>query len=63
MRQMESWAKETNGEPRWTTETRMRMGEMVHLLETRVEKENQWGRKQSDMQTDEDGASGQRAGF
>lgn len=43
---MRHWAESTGGQPAWTTETRLKMAEIYHLLEERIEKENQcvlWG--------------------
>ena len=41
--QMKQWAENNNGLPKWTTETKLRMAEIYHMLDNRVEKDNQYG--------------------
>lgn len=41
--QIKQWAESNNGKPKWTTETKLRMAEIYHMLENRVEKDNQYG--------------------
>ena len=38
---IKQWAESNNGKPKWTTETKLRMAEIYHMLENRVEKDNQ----------------------
>ena len=39
---MSNWARNNNGQPKWTMETRMKMAEMYQLLRERVDRDHQY---------------------